>query len=864
MGALPPVFIEFLGSATGFLATSGKVKTEMAALEKSNAGTMAKMSGVSKAALLGIGVAASVAAVKTIHMAADFETAMTRVRTGAGESAENMGLVSRGVLKMAGEVGKSTEELTASLYTVESAGYHGADGLEVLRVAAMGAKVGAAELPPVADAMTTALNAYNLTAKDSTAVMNALIATEANGKTNLEALAGSMSGILPVSAAAKVGMNEVLGAMATMTAQGSDARVAATYLRQTIGQLSNPSAKAAQEMRGLGLDATKVAQKLGKDGLAATLEMLTNAISAKMGPAGTVIVETLRKASSSTTEYEKALANLKPAEQTQIGALATMVGGTKSMMGALMLTGPHMDTFKGNVQKINEQVKAGGHHIEGWADVQKTLNQKISEAKGNIEGLAISIGMDLMPYAQKFMEWLVTASGFLAKNKIALELFAVGLVAVAIGMAAASIASWSFTDSLLANPITWIVVGIVLLVAALVVLVIKWRVVWTFIKDISKTVVDWLVSAWHWLADQTSQIWQSQIVNPLKTAWHAISAFFTAAWHWVADPLVAAWNWISRTTVAVWNWISAFFMKWWPLLLLIFATPIFTLISLWNHCHKAIADAAVAVWNWISGMLGAVWDWIVGKAQSAWAFVAKWIIDPTAQMWSYVVSAWNTLMGWLGAAWDWVAGKANGAWQLVKTYVINPTQQLWDKIVEIFGKINSWIWGALQSVVDTAKDFMSKFKSVGSAIVDGIIDGITGSWHWLTDKVSNLADSALKAAKSALGVNSPSKVFADTIGRAIPEGIAVGIDKHAAKATDAVRKLAGGTVGDFGSVGALEPAFAGGSASFRTGGPVRYETHVHVTVQGTVTADRDLADTIKRVMLQDAARNSSSYTPFRR
>ncbi|WP_265560941.1 phage tail tape measure protein [Streptomyces hygroscopicus] len=368
---------------------------------------MGRLGGAMKSALVGLG-AADLIGVAAVKMAADFQSQMTRVETGAGELKKNMGLVSDGVLKMAGQVGQSTSSLTAGLYTVESAGYHGADALNVLRNAAMGAKVGAADLGTVTDAVTTALNAYKLGAGQAAEVTNALIATESEGKTNMEALAGSLSTVLPTAAAAKVGLNEVLGAMATMTAQGTPAADAATYLRQTIGQLSNPSGKAAQEMKSLGLSAVQVGQELGTKGLAATLQTLTDAITKHMGPAGTVLIQHLQKAAKNTTDFQKVLANLAPAQQTYVGALATMVGGTKSMQAALELTGPHMKDFIKNTDGIAEHVKKGGKQIEGWDAVQATFNQKLAEAKYGLQALAIQMGTKLLPVASSVVSVIGT------------------------------------------------------------------------------------------------------------------------------------------------------------------------------------------------------------------------------------------------------------------------------------------------------------------------------------------------------------------------------------------------------------------------------------------------------------------------
>lgn len=80
--------------------------------------------------------------------------------------------------------------------------------------------------------------------------------------------------------------------------------------------------------------------------------------------------------------------------------------------------------------------------------------------------------------------------------------------------------------------------------------------------------------------------------------------------------------------------------------------------------------------------------------------------------------------------------------------------------------------------------------STGRDIVGGIWRGISNGWDWLMDQVAGLAQRLLNRAKSALGIASPSKLFADQIGRWIPEGIAVGVDGNTATATDSIRRVA--------------------------------------------------------------------------
>ncbi|MER6533021.1 phage tail tape measure protein [Streptomyces sp900105755] len=800
MGGLPPVFIEFLGHSKGVKTAIADVKAEMAVADEAGAGAFKKTGLMAKAAVVGIGIAAAGVAIKTAKMAGDFQQQMTRVRTGAGESAKNMQMVGQGVLAMAGQVGQGTDELTKGLYMTESAGYHGADALKVLKTAAMGAKVGAADLNTTTDAATTAMNAYKTGASSVTDVMNSLIATEAEGKTNLEALAGSMSTILPVAAAAHVGLHEVLGAMATMTAQGTPAAVAATYLRQTIGQLSNPSQKAATEMKNLGLDAVQVGQNLGKRGLASTLTMLTDAIEKKMGPAGTVLIRHLQGAAKNTTEFQRALANLPPQQQTYVGALATMVGGTKSMQAALQLTGPHMKDFIKNTQGIDEHVRKGGKSVEGWADVQKNFNQKMAEAKASAHALGIQVGQFLLPAFQKILGVVAKGTTWLAAHQNVAKALAITIgVVLVLAIAALTAALYEMAAAAAVNPVTWIVLAVIALIAAIVLLAMHWRQVWGFIKQISADVAHAVVAAWNWIANGTASIWQS-IVGWVKGAWHAIASWFSSAWHSVADPVVHGWHWIQQTTATVWNAITAFFRRWWPLLLVIFATPIAVLIGVWNHTHQAMASAARAVWNGIASFFGAVWDGIKTVASAVWSLIQAAVIAPMVALWSDLKSLWTTIRGWLGTAWSAIRSVAASVWGAIKAAMINPIVAVWRSISSYMGKVASAIKDKLTQAWNTAKGWGDKFVSVGKNIVMGVVHGVENSASSLFGSLKHLASGALSAAKSFLGIASPSKKFAE-IGAYINDGLVQGLTGSTARVKSATIRIANMLYREFGSSG---------------------------------------------------------------
>lgn len=82
----------------------------------------------------------------------------------------------------------------------------------------------------------------------------------------------------------------------------------------------------------------------------------------------------------------------------------------------------------------------------------------------------------------------------------------------------------------------------------------------------------------------------------------------------------------------------------------------------------------------------------------------------------------------------------------------------------------------------------------GMAIGEGMMSGIYAMAGSVAVAAASIASSAVAAARSTLAINSPSKVFRDQVGRAIPEGMAVGIEKYGYYVDDSMTDLANKTV----------------------------------------------------------------------
>lgn len=516
-------------------------------LVKVNADTSAAQAGLGgMATLLGpggvlglgaIGLAVAIAGIgiASTKMAGDFQSGLVTLVTGAGEAQSNLGMIHDGILQMATATGESTSQLVQGLYMIESAGYHGKAGLDILKAAAEGAKVGNADLGVTADAVTTIMVNYGATGLSAAQATNTLIATVANGKTHLQDLATALSSVLPTARQAGVGLNDVMAAMAAQTAAGVPAADAATHLRQMIIALLAPSSQAKKALADVGLTTDQVAAAMHKS-LPGAVQMITDAIGKKF----------------------------KPGSAEYLAALKEISGGSREMQGMLALSGDGMKRFGSDAKLIAGQVKQGGNSIEGWNLVQGTFNQKMSVLVQTVETLMIKLGEKLLPIVGRLVDALaknlvptINNVGNLFKflhDHLEVALPVLGLVGgiiasivvpALIGMATAA---WAAIAPMLVAAAPFIAVGLAigLLAGGIYLLITHWKQISAWLEGVWKKTVDGVAAGFSWLYNHNKYIklLVDEIVadfnfarNTIMHIWNAVVGFFTGLKTRISDSL---------------------------------------------------------------------------------------------------------------------------------------------------------------------------------------------------------------------------------------------------------------------------------------------------------------------------------------
>jgi TP901 family phage tail tape measure protein len=737
---------------------------------------------------------------EAVKSAMQFQTLTQRLVTTAGESQSALGQVRDGILQLSNQTGVSADDLAKSMYVVEAAGYSAAKGgMDVLKAATQGAALEGSDFATVANAVTDIMKDYHLGASKATFATSQLVAAVSVGKANFQSMSAAMANVLPFAASVHLRFADVAGVLSVMTSHGVTAQRASQNLANAIQSLEKPSATMQKEFKATGITTDELNKHLSTQGLGGTLQWLS----------------------------QVAAANAPKLHQTYTGAFSRLIGTSAGLRVALMTTGENARDTANAIYKIDHATGAANGNVTGFAALQKTAAFQMDRAKEAIKNAAIAIGTALLPevvaVAQEIAKVVGPLAAWIEKHQqLVITVFkVVGALIAVFGAIKMVIMVAELLDGALAlvgeNPI---VAALVALVLILVYCYTHFKTFRDIVNDVFKVVgvvvkvtIAALVVAFKWLVTAAIATWHA-----LETAWNAVASAATALW----GSIVSVWNAIVNTTMSVWNSIKAFFEKWWPLLLLIFAFPIAVLIAIWNHFHTQIIGTAKAVWGSLSRFFVSTWQAIVTVAQAAWGIFKTVVIKPVEAVWAFIQPAINAIGSFLAGQWNNIVQIAQGAWALVRHWIVQPLVDAWN-----------WLTG-----------FLYNFYNIGINLINGLIKGIEAGASYVVNAIVSIAKSALHGALSFLGIGSPSKVFADQVGKWIPHGIAAGIDKHASVAHDAVRRLAAGlkttansSLNSSLTVGGgltLAGSIGGGGSSSAS------ELHIHVDLRGAqIMSDRD-------------------------
>ena len=216
------------------------------------------------------------------------------------------------------------------------------------------------------------------------------------------------------------------------------------------------------------------------------------------------------------------------------------------------------------------------------------------------------------------------------------------------------------------------------------------------------------------------------------------------------------WEGIKNVFLGIWETIKGILNAAWAIIKGVITTGLAVIKGLWN-----------GIWTAIGQIFRSVWEGIKSVGSSAISAVQGFISSGMSSISSLWTSTWNSIKSFL-----------SGAWDAIKSSVSDGV----GNVVRFFTELPGKIVGALAGLA-------SQLGTIGTQMIQGMIDGIKGMATKVIDSVVGVAKGAIDGAKRLLGIHSPSRVFRDQVGKQISRGMAEGITADQDKAVKAIENV---------------------------------------------------------------------------
>lgn len=421
-----------------------------------NFGPLGSLTGLSATgnAILG---AAAIAGL-SIKAQADFQQAITRLYTTAGETANQNQLMS-GISRISTTTGEGVVNLTSgtngqpgAMYYISSAGYNNLQGLSILHPVAQAAAMEGANPADVANALTTMMRDYNASPQQATAYMNMMMTAISRGKTTLQQTSTALPDFLTAASVAHLSPSNVLAYYSALTSAGVSSQQSGqdvnALIRELSGSFTTPESTALQN---IGLNPFNIEKNLSKVGIGGMVNTIEQAILSHM-KGGTVLLSAyqnsavaqqnlqtmiaaapvavqslaqqlvsgqlsygafrqyaymlpgadrgyitqIETAYQQANSFNKALSSNKPLQQTYLSE-NQQIFGQGDARNAAIIGEQHYSAIVANQNAIQQSANNVGKNVEGWSKYQGTLNAQLKEFLQGIEAVGRSLGKDFLP-----------------------------------------------------------------------------------------------------------------------------------------------------------------------------------------------------------------------------------------------------------------------------------------------------------------------------------------------------------------------------------------------------------------------------------------------------------------------------------
>lgn len=645
-----------------------------------------KMEGVGKTLSLSVTAPLALIGTQATKTAADFEQSMALLRVNTGASGEAMAKMSALAKQLGADTVFSAGEAADAMLELAKGGFTEAQitGGGVQAVMAMAAAEGL-NLADAATITSNAMNAFGIQASEASRIADVLAAGSAASSASIESLAQGLANVGPVAASAGLSLEDTTTALALFDANAIKGAEGGTALRSFLTALTPTSNEAKKAIEELGLEFTNA------DGSFKSLADISQQLQDKMGG----MAEAERAATMQTIfgTYAKNAANVLLKEGAagweEMSKQVTTAGKAEELANARMEgTNGALERMSGSLETAGLAIgEALAPHVVAMADRVGNLADKFTQLSPGMQSFIVGAGAAAAALGPML---IVTGKTITAVGQISSGLGAAsaaftkwggmakiaGMVGSGLGsmvnvmgsvgkaVALASKAVWGFTASLLANPITWVVIGLVALGAALYVAYQKSETFRNIVDAVGRAIRDglgaaleWLKGLWEKVQPALAQGWEA-----IKASWDNAKAGASALWNGIKaafEKIQQSWETAKAGAALLWRGIQVAFDM--------IKAVVSKAISVVSAPIQGLVQMLTGAWQIIKGIFTGNWDSIVEGFGNMIGGLITFVIGlpmrliqaiaPFAQMfWTWITGLWTTANTYFLAGVDAVVG----------------------------------------------------------------------------------------------------------------------------------------------------------------------------------------------------------------
>lgn len=294
-----------------------------------------------------------------------YETSLAKVGTIADLGKLSIQKLGSQITDMSNTMGIAATDIAEATYQAISAGQDTANAVEFAGQAAKLATAGFTSTTSAVDILTTALNAYGLSADQATHVSDVLLTTQNLGKTSVDELSSSMGRVIPLAAAYNVSVENLSSGLAVMTANGIATAEATTYTKSMLNELGDTGSSVGKILQ----------QQTGKS-------------FAQLSADGKSLGDVLQVLYDSVGDDGTAFAGLWSSVEAGTGALSLVSGGADKFNGVL-----------------GQMVDSAGATETAYATMTDTFQHSMDSLQTTAENLSIDLFEAMEPGLKEAANW---------------------------------------------------------------------------------------------------------------------------------------------------------------------------------------------------------------------------------------------------------------------------------------------------------------------------------------------------------------------------------------------------------------------------------------------------------------------------